>query len=223
MNASEARCLLLANGLGTNDDEDSPGFREEGFLGRLRPYRGLDENLFHEIMEALFVVGDDLRAGAHVDRRLVGSVWSMCSYARRWGVNPQGMLRRNRLISEVDVSRLEQWIDLIESTTLSFLSGNEMRDVIAGYAQYLCDTGAGLNAANFVPIMAAALRVEDDLHDPSTVAEALGQLGRIARPALPELHAAASRIYRLVHPVEQFTAEVRSTIHAAIEKIESDG
>ena len=221
MDFAEAKHYLLLNGSGTSDAEGKPLVQDDGFLGTLRPYQGLSENNFHRVMEALFVVGRHLSQSSYVDRELVSSIWWMCHLARRWGVEADGMLRRNDLITEQDVARLAKWIDVIEYTTLSFLNGNGAGEAINTYAQYICEHGAGLNAASFVPVLTSAV-VGDELHDPTTIAKALGQLGRLARPALPALQEAATRSYKLAQPVERFTAEVQATIKAAITMIEAE-
>ncbi len=221
MDFAEAKYYLLLNGSGTSDAEGNPLVQDDGFLGTLRPYQGLKEDNFHSMMEALFAVGRNFSESLQVDREVVCSIWWICYLARQWGVDTQGMLRRNHLINEQDVARLAKWIDVIEYTTLSFLNGNGTREAINTYAQYICEHGAGVNAKSFVPVLASAIE-GGELHDPSTIAKALGQLGRLARPALPELRKAATRTYTLAQPVERFTAEVQAIIKAAIEKIEAE-
>lgn len=221
MNFDEAKLYLLMNGSGTSDVEGNPLVQDDGFLGTLRPYQGLKDDSFHKVMEALFVVGTHFSQSSQVDRELVGSIWSMCYLARLWGVNPDGMLRRNRLIADGDVSRLAKWIDVIEHTSLELLNGNDTGEAISTYAQYICAHGAGSNAAQFVPLLSSAID-GDELHDPSTIVEALGRLGPLARPALPKLREAATRTYKLVEPVERFTAEVQATIRTAITAIEAE-
>jgi hypothetical protein len=221
MNFDEAKLYLLLNGSGTSDADGNPLVQDDGFLGTLRPYQGLKDDNFHNVMEALFVVGNHFSESSHVDRELVSSIWWMCNRARLWGIDPEGMLRRNNLITDEDVSRLAEWIDVIEYTTLNLLNGNGTREAINTYAQYICEYGAGSNAVRFVPLLASAID-GDELHDPSTIAEALGRLGSLARPALPKLREAATRTYTLAQPIERFTAEVQATIKEAISKIEAE-
>src|SRR5687768_8570129 len=99
MTYDEARLLLLMHGSGTYDADGQPLVAEDGFLGSLRPYRGLVEKNFHLVMEALFTVGEILHRSPQVERELVHSMWTMCSLARCWGLHPEGMLQRNKLIT----------------------------------------------------------------------------------------------------------------------------
>src|SRR5262245_12291396 len=96
---------------------------ESGFLGMLRPYRGLREENFHEVMAALAVLGPKWSTETTVDRELIASLWAMCLLARTWGVEPCGMLRRNHLISDADVQRLEEWINIISWAVFFLIDG----------------------------------------------------------------------------------------------------
>jgi len=119
---SEARRLLLRHG-GLPEDDEGPEAIEDGFLGSLRPYRGLREDHFHEVMEALRVAAPLLEA-PRLDRQLVSALWGMCHFARAWGVHPDGMLRDNKLISDEDVARLEKWVSDISYAVAMILDGS---------------------------------------------------------------------------------------------------
>jgi hypothetical protein len=41
--------------------------------------------------------------------------------ARNWGLHPNGMLRRNHLIADEDVERLEGWVQAIELAVYTLL------------------------------------------------------------------------------------------------------
>src|SRR5262249_5416555 len=71
-----------------------------------------EENL-DEVMAAVVTLAPDLRA-ERVDREIVSDLWGICMMARLWGVHPDGMLRRNRLISDDDVARLDAWVQAIQ-------------------------------------------------------------------------------------------------------------
>jgi hypothetical protein len=73
---------LLMQHAGTAGDTDDVGYLESGFLGGLRPYRGLREDNFHLVMEALLTVGERLHKSPLVERDLVQTLWSLCYYAR---------------------------------------------------------------------------------------------------------------------------------------------
>src|SRR5688572_28484608 len=76
-----------------------------GFLGSLRPYTGLNEDNFHEVMAAIVALAPHLLQSRQVDRDIMSSLWSLCRTAHNWGLHPNGMLRRNGLMSNEDVER----------------------------------------------------------------------------------------------------------------------
>lgn len=123
MNETEAKELLRLHSF-TSDDLENPKMAT-GFLGSLRPYRGLDENNFHEIMAALRVLAPRF-ATEKLDREIIVELWGICHLARAWGVHPEGMLHRNNLIEETDWLRLEEWIDAISWAVFTLLGGDEV-------------------------------------------------------------------------------------------------
>ncbi|MFI5720567.1 hypothetical protein [Nocardia sp. NPDC051750] len=120
MNSVMAAELLLFHS-GTHPDIDDPRW-EQGFLGMLRPYKGLREENFHSVMSCLRVLAPTLQHDS-LDRSAVSSLWGICHLGRTWGVCPDGMLRRNDLISAADVQRLENWIDCISYAVLCLFEG----------------------------------------------------------------------------------------------------
>ena len=128
MTYEDARQSLLLHSFAGNDVDDPR--MSAGFLGSLRPYRGLVEENFFEVMEALKAVAPNLQSGDGLDRDVVSSLWDICLFARCWGVQADGMLRGNNIISEEDVSRLEKWIDTITWTTSCLLSRTSWLDAL---------------------------------------------------------------------------------------------
>jgi hypothetical protein len=92
-------------------------------LGSLRPFSGLREANFHEVMQALRVLAPSMQ-GENVDRDVVSCLWGMCHLARAWGVHPNGMLRSNGLISASDADRLESWVWTISYAVMCILDGS---------------------------------------------------------------------------------------------------
>jgi hypothetical protein len=220
MDYNKAKQILLMHGSGTYDVAGKPLLFEDGFLGSLRPYRGLLEKNFHLVMEALFVVGETIHASAQVDRDLVQSLWTMCTRAYSWGVHPEGMLQRNKLITRTDAQRLERWIGIIEETVLGLLRGCPPHYAIDSYAERILDEGWWDNIVFFIPLMERAISDETRI-DQSVVAAALGKLGSKARTALPALYQAAVRRYTWYTPEDRCTEETRAIIKQAIDSIEA--
>ena len=131
MTSAEAKQLLLLHSGAHPDTNHSKS--QSGFLGSLRPYGGclLAEN-FHEVMAALKVLAPQLE-GPLVDREVASALWGICHLGRAWGVEPDGMLRSNRLISDADIARLESWIECISYATMVLLDGGGIEEAFHEY------------------------------------------------------------------------------------------
>jgi hypothetical protein len=142
MTPAQAKELLLLHAFWHPRSAEHPK-AASGFLGSLRPYGGhlLEEN-FIEVMESLRILAPEL-LGTTVDRELLGALWSLCHLARAWGVEPEGMLRRNGLISPADVERLAGWIETVSYATMCLLNGSEEEAFHAYDATHRVKTGQG--------------------------------------------------------------------------------
>ena len=130
MNSAEATRLLLLHSFSL-DELDNPQMTG-GFLGSLRPYKALRPENFHQVMEAIGVLKPQLQA-PQIDCEIMRSLWSIYHLARAWGVHPDGMLRRNNLITPADVERLESWIEAISETTSLLLEGADIEVAFESY------------------------------------------------------------------------------------------
>ncbi|RTQ50839.1 hypothetical protein EJV47_09490 [Hymenobacter gummosus] len=131
MTKAEAKDLLLHHAF-SHDDFDNPK-SQRGFLGMLRPFNGtLEEANYHEIMAALRTLADDLDHPT-IDREVVAALWGICHFARAWGLAPEGMLRRNNLISPAQIQQLETWVDSISYATCCLLDGSGPAEAFADY------------------------------------------------------------------------------------------
>lgn len=131
MDRASAKELLLLHSCGHPDTGHPTG--SSGFIGSLRPYRGLNEENLHEVMAAIVALAPEIAHQPYVDREIVDALWSLSCTTRNWGLNPNGVLRRNGLISGDDLARLEQWIDAIEWAVTMLLGAapdSPLRDVI---------------------------------------------------------------------------------------------
>ncbi len=134
MNFLEAKGLLLLHSF-SYPDVHHPKM-ETGFLGSLRPYHGLKEDNFHEVMEAISALSPYLRTEPQIDREVIAALWSICEEARAWGIHPDGMLRRNDLIALQDVQRLERWTSIISYTVFILLDGGDLEAALEPYNEY---------------------------------------------------------------------------------------
>jgi hypothetical protein len=92
------------------------------FLNMLRPYKGVRD-------EAINDVSRSLRASAtrfaedRLPRDLVSSVWAISHLGRSWALEPDGMLRRNELISDDDQAKLADFISRFDYAVMMLLDG----------------------------------------------------------------------------------------------------
>jgi hypothetical protein len=106
----------------------------ESFLGMLRPYHGLHERAFHEVMACIIALAPELHR-KQLDRSVVSALWGICYCGRLWALEPEGMLRRNDLISDKDVKRLTDWIDCISHATMALIDGYGLEVALDQYRQ----------------------------------------------------------------------------------------
>lgn len=95
-----------------------------GFLAMLRPYRGLNEGNFREILECLEAVAESLR-GNSVDRELMNSLWGICHFGRAWGAEGAG-----QAVPAEDSATIAGWIDAISYLVASLLDGQDYEDAV---------------------------------------------------------------------------------------------
>lgn len=103
----------------------------------LRAFKGvLYEKNFHEVMAILGVLQHRLRS-RFIDREIVAGLWSLCHFAESWGLDKDGMLRRNNLMTEKQVQQLFIWTDCISYTTTMLLEGAAEDIAFESYRDYL--------------------------------------------------------------------------------------
>ena len=108
---------------GSNTDIDDPRW-EAGFLQSLRPYRGsLDKAAMDHVTQCVDAVAEHLKTAVKLDRAVINSLWGIVTYGRAWAIHPEGMLRRNNLISEDDIAMLSDWLDDLAERVAFMLDG----------------------------------------------------------------------------------------------------
>lgn len=113
---------------------------EDGIVAMLRPYRGVIERNLHEVIECLFVLHKSLQS--ETIRTLVPlAVVKILSKIRDRAIEPAGMLRRNELIADADISKLLVWIQIIETVTIRYMSGLSHSIALSPYVEYLLSQG----------------------------------------------------------------------------------
>ena len=90
------------------------------FLNMLRPYRGLDANVMRDVAQSLRVCAERFQ-DERVPRELISAVWALSHLGRLWALEPDGMLRRNGLISDEDQTTLSAFLDRFEYAVMMLL------------------------------------------------------------------------------------------------------
>ena len=100
-----------------------------GFLPSLKPFKGLNEPAFNNLMECLNVLKDEIKQSKTLDKELMLDLWTICHYTKAWGTDPIGMLRSNNLISDEELEELTNWINKISYKVSFWLEGLEEEDL----------------------------------------------------------------------------------------------
>lgn len=107
----------------------------DAFLGMLRPYSGtLRLEVLGDLEEAVRGALPALSQPV-LSRRLVSSLWAIVHYGRMWALEPDGMLRRNNLISDHDLGTLERFLTGL-SFGLALILGDAVDEGIRELGEY---------------------------------------------------------------------------------------
>lgn len=193
----------------------------KGFVGCLRPYCGLHDENFHTVIQSLLIVGDEFASSERVERCVVGAMFSITVTARRWGVDEDGMLVRNRLISPEDRDMLRRWIEIIETMLMDLLRGLKPHDAIHAYCEYVAQYGWGENATWFVPLLAKAIESDDVGDRLQGHCAAIAALGPAASSLSAVLTKARQREWDWYEPYDRCAAEMRGHIDHALAAIQT--
>ncbi|WP_020405021.1 hypothetical protein [Hahella ganghwensis] len=121
MNVDQAREELSFHS-GRNGNTDDQRW-EHGFLGSLRPYKGMDavEKNFHKVIECLRVLAPTLNNCEAIDRSLVSDISGILCLGKAWAVHEDGMLRSNKLVSGLEAMTIDAWLDCISYAWMMLL------------------------------------------------------------------------------------------------------
>lgn len=121
MNIEDSKELLSFHSC-RNSDIHNPKW-EHGFMGSLRPLKGVHEENFIEVMECIKALKEEFYKTA-IDREIISDIVSIVSTTRSW-VSPDGMLGSNHLLTNEQTQQLLLWINIIEETLMYLLDGAE--------------------------------------------------------------------------------------------------
>ncbi|PQO33259.1 hypothetical protein C5Y96_10420 [Blastopirellula marina] len=203
--------IELARHAGMADD-----YYENGFLGCLRPYSGIREENFHAVVESLLTVGVHIASSPTIDRRIVEPIQRITTTTRRWGVEEDGMLVRNGLITPDDRLKLRLWVRILEDMLLDLLAGIKPHEAIHAYCEYVAQFGFGGNAEFIVPLLSSAIDADDVGDRIQGYCAAIARLGSIASPVSGALMQARNRNWHWYEPPERCAAEILGYIDQAL-------
>jgi hypothetical protein len=135
LNYDAAVNVILMHSSGREDVPLNEALYREGFLGSLRPFSGLREENFLQVMEAIVALGPHLAGKREWDVRLLEGLWGLVVTARNWGLDPGGMLQRNRLLSSADTQRLRLWVTCIEIAVARLMRGGDPSEGLTYYLE----------------------------------------------------------------------------------------
>jgi hypothetical protein len=88
----------------------------------LRPYGGLKQQVLSDVSNSLKAAAPKI-SGEHLPRELVSALWAISYYGRCWALDPEGMLRRNNLISDADLTTLARFLDWFDYAVSLLVQG----------------------------------------------------------------------------------------------------
>jgi hypothetical protein len=127
------------HGIGREDVPLDQALLPDSFLAVLRPYSGLREENFLQVLGAIIALAPHLKGRQLWERRLVEGLWELTMRARQWGLDPRSMLQRNRLLSAAETARLMLWVHCIEMAISRLFRGNDPSQALTHYRE--CTTG----------------------------------------------------------------------------------
>jgi hypothetical protein len=133
MNYEEAVNVILMHGIGRDDVPLEEALVKDGFLGCLRPFSGLREENFLQVLRAIIALKPHLAESKTWEHRLVAGLWGLTTTARLEGLDPDGLLQRNKLLSAEDTKRLLLWVRCIEMAVSKLLRDGDPADALAYY------------------------------------------------------------------------------------------
>lgn len=125
MKYRDALNAILMHGVGRRDVPLSDAVHEHGFIGCLRPWSGLRDENYREVMIAILSLRESLAGADCWPTELIGGIMGITRMAHCWALDSNGMLQRNNLISDLELNKLRSWVNRIESVTEQILMGND--------------------------------------------------------------------------------------------------
>lgn len=140
----------------------------------LRPFSGLCESDFCDIMKSLVHVHKELSEQETIDRELVYACWDLCTRIRFLALSESSSLRTNQLISQFDLNRLGEWHNSIDSFCRRSLHKLDLGTCLSNFIEYVGSDKCPEPMAyrDFVPLL-ASLKLDADFESAPLIVRAL--------------------------------------------------
>ncbi len=111
---------------------------ELGFLGVLILMEDeggeLKEENFHQVMDCIRCLANELTKEGDIDKDIVASLWSICHLASSWAFSTK-ITKQNFIIKE-QVTILLEWVEIISHATMRLLNGFDINTALEPYRAY---------------------------------------------------------------------------------------
>ena len=97
-----------------------------GMVGRFRPYTGLNESDFVEVLTAILQLHSEWMNSEFIEKAAISAIWEICDRSRVLMLDPQSQIRRNKLAPESELARLAYWVGAIEHLVGGTLRGLDL-------------------------------------------------------------------------------------------------
>lgn len=84
-------------------------FTGDGLLTSLRPFRRLEPDHLTELLDAVRALHGQVEATGTVPLHVVDVALAILTTVHLWALEPDGMLQRNKLLSQADLESLTNW------------------------------------------------------------------------------------------------------------------
>jgi len=133
MNAADAAKLTILYHAGLVDDS-ARTYPE--LVATFRPFNGLYEESFAELIFAIYTISSDMIRESSIDQKFVFSLWWICDRARVLVLDPDSALQRSKRIDIQSLNRVKWWVDVVESFSLRALQGLDRPMCMSRLMQY---------------------------------------------------------------------------------------
>ncbi|GBC63457.1 hypothetical protein DENIS_4451 [Desulfonema ishimotonii] len=191
MDIAKAKRIISKHGAGYLDVNDESEC-SDNLIDTLHECGEVKNEYFQEIIEALFIISDELSQNETVDRKLIHSLWYMCHMLRATIKNGCDPTFHNKTsIPNKDI--LTIWTTIIDSIILDLLHGLSREDtfmIIASYNEaYKLDLKWSFLIPIYIKILENSVNCEeiDFLDDEINICKYISGLKEKALAAIPIL------------------------------------